>query len=140
MTNLNNYMNDGACSSARAVLALISDFNIEDSYNNDRRNYDADINVSRWQNCREQGYVLTLRSKDYSKQLNIAFFEHRNSDSICTVEWEQVTTNAPTIDTAEFGEKYKTKWDTDFVCKYDEHYEMAQHIKESLTKFWDTNS
>ena len=68
--------------------------------------------VARWENCREQGYVISLRLPTYSKQLNIAFFEHRNTDSICAIVWEQRTLNSPTIETAEFGDVYKTKWDT----------------------------
>lgn len=136
MVTLKNYMNDGAHPSARAVLALLSWFEIEESWDSERKEYLAEVEVNRWHNCREQGYVLSLRSKHYGRQLNIAFFEHRNSDSIHAIKWEQLTLNPPTIDTADFGDVYNTKWDTSFSVNYDEHYDMAKWIREQLTDFW----
>jgi len=139
MPTLNEYMSDGACPAARAVLGIMSRFSIEESYQDG--NYQASIEVARWENCREQGYVLMLSTKDYSKQLNIAFFEHRNSDQICAIKWEQRTMNAPTIETAEFGGQcYEDKWDTSHEVKYNEHYKMAEWIEEELTVFWLSNN
>lgn len=136
MATIKDYMNDGAHPSAKAVLALLSWFDIEESYDSERRVYRAEIKVARWHNCREQGYVLSLNSKDYSRQLNIAFFEHRNSDSIHAVKWEQNTLNPPTINTADFGDVYQTKWDTPHSVSYNQHYDMAEWIKEQFTDFW----
>lgn len=129
-------MNDGAHPAAQAVLCLLKGFEIEDSYNSGYKRYDAEIKVARWENCREQGYVLMLKSKDYSKQLNIAFFEHRNSDNICAVKWEQVTLNSPTIDTAKFGDVYKDKYDVSHSVGYKNHYEMMEWIREQFINFW----
>lgn len=136
MVTLKNYMNDGAHPSARAVLALLSWFEIEESWDSERKEYLAEVEVNRWHNGREQGYVLSLRSKHYGRQLNIAFFEHRNSDSIHAIKWEQLTLNPPTITTADFGDVYNTKWDTSFSVNYNEHYDMAKWIQEQLTDFW----
>lgn len=78
---------DGSNHQARAVLAYLSAHDaIEASWSDERKCYDACPEVNRWHNCREQGYVVTMRSKDYSRQVNIAFFEHRNSDGICAIE------------------------------------------------------
>lgn len=136
-----NYLSDGASYQARAVLMFLQPFlNIEDSWNKERNQYEADVQVARWENCREQGYVLTLRNKDYSRQLNIAFFEHRNSDSICAIKWEQSTTNSPTIDTAEFGDVYKDKYDTSFDVRYGEIQQMSQWIIKQFEEFWEETS
>ena len=135
MTTIDSYMQDGACPAARAVLALLSNFDIEQSWSGKR--YKAEINVARWENCREQGYVLSLRSENCRRQFNMAFFEHRNSDNICAIQWEQLTMNSPTIDTAEFGEQcYSNKWDVSHEFSYKEHYQMAECIQEQLTNFW----
>jgi len=138
MPTINNYMDDGAYSQAKAVLGAISDFYIEESYADG--DYQANPEVARWENCREQGYVISMRSPDHRKQINIAFFEHRNSDNICAILWEQTTTNSPTIDTAKFGDIYKDKWDTSFDVKWREYSKMADWINDQLTQFWLANS
>lgn len=138
-----NYGCDGANHQARAVLAalqwVVSD-GIESSWNDEFKRYMAEPKVSRWENCREQGYVVYMRGKNSTSQLNIAFFEHRNSDNICAVMWEQVTLNAPTIESAVFGDVYKDKSDVSFRLEYGRYLEMAQWIKDQLTKFWGSNS
>lgn len=137
MTNLSNYQEDGANYQAKAVLAFLQRIaDIEESWNKEEKRYEAEPKISRWENCREQGYVVSLRSKDYKRQLNIIFFEHRNSDSICAVKWEQVTINAPTIDTAEFGDVYKDKYDTSHSVGYGKVSEMADWIAKELKEFW----
>ena len=89
MVKLSHYMQDGACYQARAVLMFLQAEcgEIEESYDREKEYYKAIVSVARWENCREQGYVVSLRSEDRSKQLNIAFFEHRNSDAICAIKW-----------------------------------------------------
>lgn len=134
-----NYHDDGANRQAQAALAmfqyLIGD-GIEESWNETYRQYDARIKVARWENCREQGYVLSLMSDNFSKQLNIAFFEHRNVDSLCAVKWEQKTMNSPTIDTAQFGEAYSDKYDTTFDVGHCEVTEMAKWMRDQFIDFW----
>jgi len=143
MTKLSNYFNDGANAQAQAVLCMLKyniGYGIEESWNGQERKYDSDIQVSMWENCREQGYVVIMRSKNYQKQLNIAFFEHRNTDDICAVKWEQTTINAPTIESAKFGDVYKDKYDVSHDVGYGEILEMANWIADELTKFWVENS
>lgn len=140
MTSLSKYQDDGANYQAQAVLAFVRRGEVECSYNKEERRYEAEPKVARWENCREQGYVISLRSKDYQRQLNIIFFEHRNSDSICAVKWEQTTLNSPTIDTAQFGDVYKDKYDTSFSVGYGEVLKMANWIEEQLEEFWKETS
>ncbi len=91
MQKLLRYLNDGAGHQARAVLAHIQ---------GRMQAHNRDINVARWENCREQGYVLSIFNNEglSRKQLNIAFYESRNSDTIVAVAWEQCTLNSPNID------------------------------------------
>ena len=137
MTTLSHYNDDGANFQAKGVLAFLQSASIESSWNKEYHRYDAEIKVSRWENCREQGYVVFLVCNH--KQLNIAFFEHRNLDSIHAVKWEQITLNSPTINTANFGDIYKDKYDTSFSVPYGEVVIMANWIEEQLTEFWETN-
>lgn len=141
MNLLKSYFEDGANPQAQAVLAFLKyRGDIESSWDAEFKRYAAEIRVSRWENCREQGYVVMLRGQMVkgNKQLNIAFFEHRNSDSICAVKWEQSTINAPTIDTAKFGKVYKDKYDVSHETGPGEADAMARWIHAELTKFWES--
>lgn len=136
MTKLENYLEDGANYQARATLMFLQrDADIEESWNDEWKRYDAEIQVARWENCREQGYVVSLRNKN-SEQLNIAFFEHRNSDSICAVKWQQESRSTLTIDNAEFGDVYKDKYDTSHSVSYGKPSEMAEWIIEQFKEHW----
>ena len=138
MTKLNSYLQDGANYQARAVMCMIQPWNIETSWCTETKQYLAEIKIARWENCREQGYVVSFRPGFDSGQLNIAFFEHRNSDSICAVMWEQVTLNSPTIDTADFGGKvYKDKWDVSHEVSYGQILEMSKWIYNQLENYWN---
>jgi len=106
------------------------------SYDRHEGIYAASIRVSRWENCREQGYVLSMDSVDRKKQLNIAFFEHRNTDGICAVKWEQITLNSPTINTAEFGEVYKDKYDTSYDVNSNDAVKLALWMLDQFHQFW----
>ena len=136
--DLTTYNQDGAYAQARAVLAMLQYVHgggIEESWSNEWKRYTADVKVGRWENCREQGYVVSLHSEDYSKQINIAWFEHRNSDEICAIKWEQVTINTPSINTIPETE-YKNKWDVSFTVGYGEVTKMADWINDELYDFW----
>jgi hypothetical protein len=137
MTELRNYLDDGANYQARAVMCFLQrDCDIEESWNERHGKYDNVINIARWENCREQGYIVSMVSADYKSQLNIAFFEHRNSDEICAVKWEQTSMNTITIDTAEFGDVYKDKYDVSKSVSWGEVKKMADWIKQQFTIFW----
>lgn len=116
-------------------MAMLQDFEIQESWNAEQRRYVAEPLIARWENCREQGYVITLRTP--GQTLHIAFFEHRNSDSICAIRWKQSVINSPTIDTAQFnGECYRDKYDVSHQVEYGEITEMANWIRDQLTAFW----
>lgn len=137
MAYLKDYLQDGADPQARAVMALLSAKDgIEDSWDKERKEYTAKPKIARWENGREQGYIVSLRSLDSKRQINIAFFEHRNSDILCAVMWNQVSFNSITVDTAKFGKKYKDKWDVDFKVSWGKVWQMADWIWNQLEDFW----
>ena len=138
MASLFNNDGDGANAQAQAVLAYLrAKDGIEASWDEVTKRYLADPKVARWHNCREQGYVVSLHGKDYRRQLNIAFFEHRNSDEICAVAWEQKTMNPPTIETMDTkGSIYKDKYDVSHRTMLGEAMQMADWIFDRLTDFW----
>ena len=83
--------------------------------------------------------MVYLSNKDHSQQLNIAFFEHRNSDEICCVKWLQHSFNSLTIDTMNTkGSVYSNKWDVTKVFKYGEIIQCADWIAEEFKQFWLT--
>jgi hypothetical protein len=127
---------DGADAQARAVLAYLSaKCGVEESWNAERHYYEDEPEFDRWHNCREQGYVVQYRHG--GRQLNIAFFEHRNSDSICAVEWEQTTINPPTIDTfPKEHPYYESKWAVSKTVPFGQATEMADWIFVRLRAFW----
>ncbi len=49
------------------------------------------ITTSPYCNCREMGFVISLHGWNPVVQVNIAFFEHRNSDNLCAIKWEGST-------------------------------------------------
>ena len=141
MTKLEDYLQDGANAQARATLMFLQSYGtVEDSWNKEYHKYDAEIKVARWENCREQGYITSLRTKDYSKQLNIAFFEHRNSDAICAVKWEQSSMNTLTIENAEFSDVYTDKFDVSHRVEWGQAKDMAEWISDQFTSFWNENT
>jgi len=143
MAHLNEYMNDGANWQAKAVLAALQRHEciVEESYVSGQ-GYQAKFSVGRWENCREQGYIVSMRDYFNPKmpQLNIAFFEHRNSDSICAIKWIQGSMNTLTIDTAKFGDVYKDKYDVSKSVGYGKIMEMAEWIEEQFEGHWEAHS
>ena len=136
MTKLENYFEDGANYQAQMVMLYVKRRSqIDGSWDGERKEYKAEVLVGRWENCREQGYCVMLKNSKH-EQINIAFFEHRNSDSICAIKWLQNTFNTPSINTAQFGDLYKTKWDTSKDVSYMEIEEMGDCVVEELTSHW----
>lgn len=133
------YFNDGANWQAQAIVCYLQTKNIESSWSSEYKRYMAEPNIARWYNCREQGYVIYMRSENCSKQINIAFFEHRNSDSISAIEWEECSINPLTVDNANLGNIYKDKWDTSFSVDYKYITEMGDWIVKELEIFWNKN-
>ena len=136
MSDLENYLQDGANYQARAVLMFLQgNSSIEESWCDKRKNYKETIKVARWENCREQGYVVSLLDKNRD-QINIAFYEHRNSDSIHAIKWLQDDMNSLNIDNSKFGDIFKDKYDTSFSVDWGEVKDMADWIKSQLVKHY----
>jgi hypothetical protein len=130
---------DGAQPQAAAVLAYLRQHDgIECSWSKENKRYMSEPEVNRWHNCREQGYVISMRTPN-SKQINIAFFEHRNSDAICALVFEAFTLNPPTL--SDIPENvYKDKWVTTHNVGYGKAAQMADLIIKQLSTFWSENS
>lgn len=135
---------DGADFQAQAVLAYLRySGDISESYSSERHEYLAKPEIDRWHNCREQGYVITLCSADYKNKIYIAFFEHRNSDSICAVvfETEYNLINPPTInDIPKHHPYYESKWAVDKTVGTGEAMEMAEWIHSFMTQWWKSHN
>jgi len=85
--------------------------------------------------------TLNVHTKDEVLPLNIAFFEHRNSDELCAVKWGQCLMNSPTINTAKFGDKvYTDKYDVSHSTSYGKAMEMVEWIANELEEYFTKHS
>ena len=123
MIDVREYLNDGANYKAQAILAIIRGRRNEITEAAENPN-DVMINVGRFENCREQGYVFMLWYK-YCFIKNYAVYEHRNSDDICVLISDKQTTNTPNARDM-FGER--GKWDVDKIFPYNGIVEAADYI------------
>lgn len=139
MTSINHYLDDGANQQARAVLAMVKlhlGDGIEESWDAKWGTYRADVKVSRFDNCREQGYFVYLRSADYNEQITLAFAEYRSSDSIVVYKLEGTTFNAPTNDLFNRPENGLNGR----FFGFGKITEAAEFIAEELVGFWKRTS
>ena len=129
---LDTYLDDGACPQARAVLALVSGRAHIVSE-------DANPTVARFENCREQGYVISMVNKTYDKQINVVFFEHRNSDDIVIIKWTGTPTiNSPTLANVPEDHPWKeSKYYNDGSFPYGMILPTATFILKLLEYFLD---
>lgn len=129
-------INDGANKQAQAVLCYFEperEFLFKDGRYQEYR-------LGRFENCREQGYTLSL-TKKFPECLNISFFEHRNSDSIVAIKYMGQFMNSPTVDEAiKAGAWAGGKFDTDHSVKYGQAEEMAQWIEDQFEEFYTKDS
>lgn len=99
MMNIESYLDDGANWQAQAVLAYMRDQKshaLDGTWNKESHRYEAELYVGRYENCREQGYIFSIRYK--LEQRNYAVYEHRNSDNLCVVVFDGLSINTPTLD------------------------------------------
>ena len=142
MIRLNEYLNDGANWQAQAVLSYLKghyeDIVIHGTYDRKFHEYDAIINVGRYENeidTREQGYTFSLRYK--SGQRNYVVYEHRNSDKICVVQFDERRLSAPSGECVMYlmnGDKYN--YTISFGCG--EIKECGEWIKKDMRHFIKT--
>lgn len=128
---------DGANYQAQAVLAMVRyrlGDGIESSWCADLKSYTAEPQVHRFDNRREQGYVVYMLSADYARQINIAFYEHRNSDSIYVQVNQVRTLNAPTLEVVTEG--MSDKYQSAFSAGVGEIDKVAEFVEMTLVDFW----
>lgn len=143
MINIFNYLQDEACWQAKAVLAYLQG-NLYRLTDDKYHNYHIDVEVGRYENCREQGYVFSLkfwgRNSETNKfghyQRNYAVYEHRNSDTICVLISNTFTINTPGIDEMwkDKGENPKSR-DYDAGFEYDEITKCGEYIIQDMDEF-----
>lgn len=123
---------DGAGVAAQVVLAFLRRYEVEESWNDARKAYDATVEVNRWHNCREQGYTLTLWYK-YAQVVHVTFFEHRNVDSLSVLIYEHTFINPPNIETIPQA-AFPNKWHSDesFECTGEGLQRAAKFIGDVL--------
>lgn len=129
MTNLENYLDDGANWQAQCVLAILRsryESILDESWNEKQGRYEACIRVGRYENDREQGYAFALNT--IGIQRNYVVYEHRNSDEICIVVWDGLTLNTPTPSQVPM----KDKWDVTKTFRYGEVMECSEWIEKDM--------
>ena len=137
MTNIENYMHDGANWQAQSVLAYLrvtKDNAIDKTWNLAFRKYDASVEVGRYENCREQGYIFSVQYK--GEQRNYCVYEHRNSDELCVVVFDGVTINTPTNDMV-FKAMGDSKWNYTKAFPCGQIMECGDYILDDIKKWID---
>lgn len=129
MIDVRDYLNDGANYKAQAILAIIRGYRDEIAEAAETPN-EVMVNVGRFENCREQGYVFMLWYK-YRFIKNYAVYEHRNSDQICVLISNKQTTNTPNANDM-FGER--GKYDVDKTFPYNGIIDAADYIIDQMRK------
>ena len=135
--------NFGVKNQARAVMHMLDrepDFaDYDDGF------YRVRIETRPWYNGRECGFVVSMGQHGYSgPYINIAVFEHRNSDNICALRWETDSSyyNHPLEDKnifdVAYGGENKTKYDTAFSVPYGECGKIADWVYNQLKNFYKT--
>lgn len=122
---ISNYLEDGANWQAQSVLAYLKRL-IPSSFN---------IEVTRYDNCREQGYIFFCR-KNVGREVyqkNVAVYEHRNSDALCIVVFDKVTFNDPI--NSDVWENMKDKYDTTESFSYGSIVECGNCIFDIFDEF-----
>ena len=130
MINVEQYMNDGANWQAQAVLAYIRalTFRVREA-SPKQLITDPEIEVGRYENCREQGYVFRLRI-GCNTLMNYAVYEHRNSDKLIVLKSDRNTINTPSID--EMWNGRESKYDYDKGFSYGQIIECGEYILDDM--------
>ena len=133
MTLIENYMYDGANWQASAVLAYVREMSnvaVDKTWDKENKRPTARIYAGRYENCREQGYVISVCYK--GNQRNYAVYEHRNSDEICVLISNKVTLNTPGI-----AEVWADKYDVDKYFEYGDILGCGEWIIKDIESYLD---
>lgn len=134
MTNVKHYLDDGANWQAQAVLAYLRSMYswvVDGTYNKEENFNEAEFMVGRYENCREQGYIFSLRYK--RRQRNYAVYEHRNSDNLIVLVFDCCTINTPYG--VEVWGKMKDKYDYTKSFSCGQIVECGDYIIENAQQF-----
>lgn len=91
------------------------------------------ISTGPYSNCRECGFVIATRNQA-GKHMFMAFFEHRNSDSLCCVRWigtPNITGGYTPDDIPESA--YPSKWDVTKSWPYMGIQEAIEWATDQIT-------
>ena len=134
MVQVDKYLDDGANWQAQSVLAYLRSMYswvVNGTYNKEGNYNEATFTVGRYENCREQGYVFSLRYKN--EQRNYAVYEHRNSDSLIVLVFDDITINTPYGEEVWGNMKDKYDYTKSFSCG--QIMECGDYIIEDAQKF-----
>ena len=135
MIEVDKYMNDGANWQAQSVLAYLRTAKnnaIDKTWNKEYKCYDASVEVGRYENCREQGYIFSVQYK--GEQRNYCVYEHRNSDDLCVVVFDGVTINTPTLEMV-CGAMKDSKWNYTKAFLCGQIMECGDYILDDIKEF-----
>lgn len=121
MVEIKSYFEDGANWQAKAVLAYLKTGINEVEYASGLspykfQLYNAQITVGRYENGREQGYVVCLEFN--GKCTYYCIYEHRNSDDIIIdkSDYQSYSINTPQVDTLFSENHSKYDYTIGFPC------------------------
>jgi len=135
MTQIENYMHDGANWQAQAVLAYLRTTKsnaINETWNEKFHKYDAGVCVGRYENCREQGYIFCVQYN--GEQRNYAVYEHRNSDQLCVVVFNALTMDTPQKELV-WDAMGDNKWNYTKAFGFGEIVSCGDYIVEDIKEF-----
>lgn len=143
MTDIDNYLNDGANYQAQMVLCYLrgNQYGIREMCYLKGEDFHFSLNhliVGRFENCREQGYVFGVKVRDFH-ELDDKWMvvEHRSSDSLKVRHFRAMCVNTPSFDVC-YGDKYlvEEKWfECDDVVKASEY--ILDGMKRAVNEFKD---
>ena len=137
MISIENYMNDGANWQAQSVLAYLrvtKNDAINKTWNKEFCKYHASVEVGRYENCREQGYIFSVQYN--GEQRNYCVYEHRNSDDLCVVVFDGLTINTPTLDMVIDAMGYN-KWNYRKAFPCGQIVDCGDYILDDMKKWID---
>ena len=134
MVQVDKYLDDGANWQAQSVLDYLRSLYswvVNETYNKEGNYNEATFTVGRYENCREQGYVFSLRYK--GKQRNYAVYEPRNSDNLVVVVFDKLTINTPYGE--DVWDNMEDKYDYTKAFSCGQIVECGDYIIEDAQKF-----
>lgn len=136
MIDIKSYMNDGACWQAQAVLACLR-YAVKSNLYKIGEGQDAHepiVQIGRYENGREQGYVVRLMIDEIIPMVSFCFYEHRNSDQLCVIQFQSTGFDTPGLNTIWLGRESKNDYDKGFG--YGHIDECAEFIINEMKRRW----